>query len=361
MKLIENIDAFSRLGSYLKKLINNDLKALPEGQIKEELADENKINDFLEAQEKLVDFYNYSNHHNAWFTQDFVLKALSSWSISLTTENLSAWLNPYDLEGKSEEKIIGVVMAGNLPLVGFHDYLSVLISSNKLKAKLSSNDALMLPLLHQILICIEPRFANKAEFTQAQLKNFDAVIATGSDNTSRYFDYYFGKYPHIIRKNRSGVAILTGQETKSDLINLGKDIFTYFGLGCRSVSKLYVPANYDFKELFMALEEYKYIGNHHKYFNNYEYNKAIYLVNKEMHRDTGFLLLKEDVNLSSPISVIYYEEYAEESQLKKELDTRKSEIQCIIGKAYIPFGDSQEPKLYEYADGVDTLNFLSQL
>ena len=361
MKLVEKIDAFSKLGNYLRNLKSNDLNALSDDQVKEILVDENHVSDFLEAQEKLVDFYAYSNHHNAWFTQDFVLKALSSWSISLTTENLSAWLNLYELEEESKEKTIGVVMAGNLPLVGFHDYLSILMTSNKLMAKLSSNDAVMLPILHQMLVSIESRFANKAEFTQAQLKNFDAVIATGSDNTSRYFDYYFGKYPHIIRRNRSGVAILTGQETKSDLKNLGKDIFTYYGLGCRSVSKLYVPANYDFKEFFIILEEYKHIGNHHKYFNNYEYNKAIYLVNKEMHRDTGFLLLKEDTNLSSPISVMYYEEYTEESQLKKELDTRKSEIQCIIGKAYIPFGDSQEPNLNDYADGVDTVNFLSQL
>lgn len=252
-------------------------------------------------------------------------------------------------------------MAGNLPLVGFHDYLSILISGHQVLAKLSSDDAVMLPILHKMLSVFEPEMADRAIFTQGQLKGFDAIIATGSDNTARYFEYYFGKYPNIIRKNRSGIAILNGKESDKKLKRLSVDITAYFGLGCRSVSKLYVPRNYEFKRLFEILEENVHLSLHHKLFNNYEYNKAIYLVNSEKHFDIGFLLFKEDTAMSSPISVIYYEEYSDLKILKENLALRNNEIQCVIGDGDIPFGQSQHPNLNDYADGVDTIAFLKSL
>ncbi|MCK5774879.1 MAG: hypothetical protein KAH25_01825 [Bacteroidales bacterium] len=358
MTLQNRIKAFSALGNYLRVLLKNDMQPLDKDELKsftDNIADLNKL------QDRLIDYSNHSKHYNAWFTKEAVLFTLSDWSDALQEHKLEEWLMAYDIPESFSSKTVAIVMAGNIPMVGFHDYLSIVLSGHKVLAKLSSDDEILIPLLHDILSVFEPEMKTKAIFTKDQLKNFDAIIATGSDNTSRYFDYYFSKYPNIIRKNRSGVAVLTGQETNAELEGLADDILTYFGLGCRSISKLYIPKGFEFINIFKTLETREKVSLHHKFFNNYEYNKAIYLVNRTIHRDTGFMLFKEDTALSSPISVIYFQEYSNDEELKTELTTREKEIQCIIGKNYIPFGKSQHPQLNDYADGVDTIRFLLSL
>ncbi len=361
MTLAQRISAFDKLGAFLRESISNDFKFTPHRIEIHGDADYCKKMDELQLQ--LIDLYEYSNHYNIWFTPKNVKLSLSSWAESLTFESLLQWTKNYDFSIQKESKNIGVVMAGNLPLVGFHDYLSVLISGNKIAAKLSGNDAKLLPLLHQILCQIEPGFEEMASFTKDQITDFDAIIATGSNNSARYFEHYFSKYPHIIRKNRNGVAIIHGDETNDELKLLGKDITSYYGLGCRNVSKLYVPENYQFDQFFRAIENFKEIGNHSRYFNNYEYNKAIYLVNSVKHLDNGFMLLKQDYDIASPIGVVYYEEYANYNHLKLQLDMRHDEIQCIVSmkENELKFGSSQNPGLMDYADGVDTMSFLINL
>lgn len=360
LHLHQRILAFDQLGQFLRLLLDNEMKALSEEQL---AIWDSSTAEISKLQDQLLDYYEHSHHYNAWFSQEFVKMALEDWSQALRKDQLEEWMQPYDLQVRKEPKRIGLVMAGNLPLVGFHDYLSVLISGHQLMAKLSSEDAHLLPILNKILALKEPELANNAEFTTAQLTKFDAVIATGSNNTARYFEYYFGKYPHIIRKNRNGVAVLNGHESKEELKELAKDIMTYFGLGCRNVSKLYIPPAYEFRDLFEALEDFSHFQRHSKYYNNYEYNKAIFLVNKEMHRDNGFLLLREDSALSSAISVLHYESYQTKEALNKELDLRKEEIQCIVGdvEGSFSFGEAQHPALNDYADGVDTIAFLKGL
>jgi hypothetical protein len=257
-------------------------------------------------------------------------------------------------------------MAGNVPLVGFHDLLCVLISGNKLLAKLSSDDNKMLPAIVDLLVQINPGFKDLVKVTDGKMEKFDAVIATGSNNTSRYFDYYFGKYPNIIRKNRNGVAVLTGTESQVELEGLADDIFLYYGLGCRNVSKLYLPKDYDLIKLMQVLEFRKSISENHKYFNNYEYNKAIYLVNGTNHFDAGNLILTENESIASPVSVVFYEFYEDLEKLKNSLSLISDKIQCIVsketfGKNTVQFGKSQEPALWDYADGVDTMEFLLSL
>lgn len=306
-----------------------------------------------------------SHHYNGWFTRDNVRFALQSHGKSLERLKVEKWLNRYPKEAfeKQGNKTVGVVMAGNIPMVGFHDYLSVMVTGNRFLGKLSSGDNKLLPLVHRIFEKVEPGFKNKAAFTEEKLENIDAIIATGSNNTARYFEYYFGKYPHIIRKNRSGVAVLNGAETAEQLAALGEDILRYYGLGCRNVSKLYVPAGYKFDALFRALEQYAEVASNHKYTNNYDYNKSIYLVNNTQHFDNGFLILKEDAAMASPVAVVHFEYYENPDSLNHELDLNRDKIQCIvsadagIAKAIAP-GKSQQPQLWDYADNVDTINFL---
>lgn len=309
-----------------------------------------------------------SAQFNGWFTRDNVNFALYSLGKSLEHLKVERWLDRYPekIFDLRQDKTIGVVMAGNIPLVGFHDYLCVMITGNRLIAKLSADDQKMLPLIHRIFEKIEPGFKGKAVFTNEKLTGFDAVIATGSNNTARYFEYYFGKYPHIIRKNRNGVAVLTGNETPEELAALGEDIFRYYGLGCRNVSKIYVPKGYTFDNLFRALEQYGEVAVNHKYKNNYDYNKSIYLVNKTPHFDNGFLILKEDADFSSPVSVVHYEHYSDIGKLKNELSAESDRIQCVvstddqIATAIVP-GKSQRPQLWDYADNVDPIRFLISL
>ena len=301
---------------------------------------------------------------NGWFTEDNIQYSLRSWSEALSEQNLQKWVSPYDLTVQAP-KTVAIIMAGNIPLVGFHDFISVLISGHKALIKLSSNDTVLLPYIADMLIGISADFKDKIKFSENKLDNFDAVIATGSNNTARYFDYYFGKYPGIIRRNRNSVAVLTGKESPEQLKALGDDIFRYFGLGCRNVSKLFIPENYDFKPFFEAIFGWKHVIENHKYMNNYDYNKAVYLMSNIRLLDNEFMVLKEDSSYSSPISVLFYEYYKSTGELQQRLNTDKDRIQAVVAncglEGEIAFGQAQSPALWEYADGTDTLQFLQQL
>jgi len=308
---------------------------------------------------------NSAHQVNAWFTPKSAQMAVRAIATMLNKRDLEKWLQNESGNAELKMRSIGLILAGNIPIVGFHDILCVLASGHKALIKLSSQDQKFIPYILEKLIEIEPAFELQISYID-RLKDFDAVNATGSNNTSRYFDYYFSKVPHIIRKNRNSVAILNGEESKEDLEALGHDIFDYFGLGCRNVSKLYVPKDYDFKEFFESIEEFKSVADHHKYNNNYDYNKSIFLVNLDKHLDNGFLLLKEDSRFVSPLAVLYYEEYQTIEQLGSELIKNEDLIQCVVSNSKlslstVPFGQSQCPGLMDYADGVDTMKFLKEL
>lgn len=316
---------------------------------------------FFEDFETLIQL---SQSHNGWYTPENVYFSIQSWATALTAENLDKWLFAYNFnEGKS--KTVGLILAGNIPLVGFHDFLSVLISGNNVLIKTSSNDQFLLPFLAKYIIAIEPEFANKITFVEGKLENFDAVIATGSNNTARYFEYYFKDKPSIIRKNRNSVAVLNGDETKEQLIALGEDIFRYFGLGCRNVSKLFVPKGYSFTAFFEAIFEYQDIIHYEKYANNYDYNKAVFLMSNFKLLDNGFLTIKEDNSYASPISSVFYEYYDSVEDLQIRLQSENEQIQCIVSNNLvensIDFGQTQKPNLWDYADNVDTISFLLTL
>lgn len=354
MTLDNRINALATLGSFLKQFSEQGEKQ-----------DDNPLNNvFYNDFNELVQSVHYNN---GWFTEDNVRNAIGAIASSLNQDLLVGWLSRYIISDDKTAKNVAVIMAGNIPMVGFHDMLCVLLSDNKFTGKLSSDDKLLLPYVAKILIAIEPQFANYIEFTEGQLKNIDAVIATGSNNSARYFEYYFGKYPHIIRKNRNSAAILSGKESKEDLKLLGKDIFQYFGLGCRNVSKLFVPRGYKFDTFYESIFEYQYVVNNNKYGNNYDYNRTVYLMgNNESLLDNNFLLLKEDPSYSSPIGVLFYEFYDEISALNQRLHNEKEQIQCIVSTSseidhVVPFGEGQCPKLDDYADGVDTMEFLGGL
>jgi hypothetical protein len=306
--------------------------------------------------------------YNPWFTPECVRKALAAIAVSLQAEHIEKWVASYSkLQSHSSGKyVVGVIMAGNLPLVGFHDFICVVFSGHQFFGRLSSKDDKLLPFLAKVLEYFEPLISESVHFTDEFMKGTDAVIATGSDNSARYFEYYFGKNPHIIRKNRNSIAIITGKETNREIEQLADDIFSYFGLGCRNVSKIFIPENYYIPSLLKNFEAYSYLINHNKYANNYEYNKAVYLVNLIEHFDTGFLLVKEDEAWSSPVGCLFYEFYGNDKSLMTRLSNEQERIQCILSNsshypASIPFGTSQQTMLWDYADNVDTLDFLLNL
>ncbi|WP_462248327.1 acyl-CoA reductase [Ekhidna sp.] len=296
---------------------------------------------------------------NGWFSEENVRNALEGISFMLQAGKLKEWVERYNFENVSP-KVVGVIMAGNIPLVGFHDLLSVLISGHFAAVKPSSDDQFLTKIMVDWIIEIEPRFKKNIELRN-KLTEIDAVIATGSDNTARYFEYYFKDIPSIIRKNRTSVAILNGKESPKELEALGEDIFSYYGLGCRNVSKVFTPKGYDLRDAFPHFETYGEVVNHNKYRNNYDYYKSIYLVNKTPHLDTGFLLVNSTDDLVSPTSVLYHQEYDSIENLQTILDSKKDKIQCIVGKDFIPFGKAQRPELWDYADDVDTMEFLAGL
>jgi hypothetical protein len=316
-----------------------------------------RINKLIEEDNE--EFFHTVRNENNWFTKESVVFALQGIVGYLKQDSLNKWASQYNLKNKSDKRI-GVILAGNIPMVGFHDFMSVLISGHNLMVKPSSQDSFLIKLIIKYLIEIDPSFQDRIELVE-RLNEADAFIGTGSDNSARYFKYYFGKKPNIIRKNRTSVGVITGDETQQEFKNLGKDIFTYYGLGCRNVSKIFVPKGYDFQFLLDSLLSFEAVGDHHKYRNNYDYNKSIYLVNRDPHLDTGFLLVKESEALVSPISVLFYEQYENEVELSTFLVNNESKIQCVVGKKFIPFGQAQLPKVDDYADGVDTMAFLCGL
>ena len=337
MTLEERIQAFSLLGKKIRTLSEEEFENLA---------------------------WKIENQNN-WFTPDQTRAALVALVDFLDKEKLTRWLAPYPIQTPTSPKTIGIMMAGNIPAVGFHDLLCVLITGHQAAVKLSSGDSVSIRWLIEKLLEIEPRFSDKVVFEE-MLKGKDAYIATGSDNSARYFDYYFGKYPHIIRKNRTSVAVLRGDESHEDLRELGRDIFQYFGLGCRNVSKIYIKEEKSLRDLLESISGFHFLTSHHKYLNNYDYNKSIYLVNKEPHLDNGFLLLKESLDMVSPIGVLYYEYYQDESDAERKINLNRDKIQCVVSKdAWYPdslkFGDAQCPRLEDYSDGVDTIAFLVDL
>ena len=277
----------------------------------------------------------------------------------LTNEKLEEWVAPYSFS--ETPKKVAIIMAGNIPLVGFHDFLSVLISGNSAVCKLSSDDKSLLPALVDCLIKFFPEVKDRITFTIGRIGEVDAVIATGSDNSLTYFNQYFGKYPHIFRKNRTSVAVIRGDESKEDFNALGHDIFDYFGLGCRNVSHLFLPQGFELKRFFEGIIGHSNVINHNKYGNNYDYNKAIFLMNQHVLFDNNFVLLRESNLLFSPLSMVHYQFYEKQEEIDAYLHTFQDKIQVVVGKNYTPFGNAQNPILSDYADGVDTLKFLNGL
>ncbi len=313
---------------------------------------------------QFIELLDLSQSHNGWFTPEQVYFAVNSWANTLTEENLNNWLSRYNFD-TVQPKTIGLILAGNIPLVGFHDFLSVLISGHSVLVKTSSNDQKLLPFLANYLIAVNHEMENFITFTDGKMENFDAIIATGSNNTARYFEYYFKDKPSIIRKNRNSVAVLNGTESKEDLEQLGEDIFRYFGLGCRNVSKLFVPKEYDFQNFFQAIFKYGDVIYYEKYANNYDYNKAVFLMSNFKLLDNEFLTLKEDSSYASPISSVFYEHYETIEDIKNQLENDAEQIQCVVSKDLIqnsiPFGKTQKPELWNYADNVDTIDFLLKI
>ncbi|WP_405571368.1 acyl-CoA reductase [Winogradskyella sp. Asnod2-B02-A] len=305
-----------------------------------------------------------AKEHNGWFTESNIVYTLNAWSNELTDSKINDWTSKYNFNIKNP-KTVAIIMAGNIPLVGFHDFLSVLISGHNVLVKQSSNDKHLLPFLAKYLEVIEPNFKGRITFTEEKLENFDAVIATGSDNTARYFEYYFKNKPSIIRKNRNSVAVLTGNETSEELEALSDDIFRYYGLGCRNVSKIFIPKNYNFDAFFNAVYKWHPIINESKYANNYDYNKAVYLMSEFEMLENGFLMIKEDESYASPIATLFYEYYSDANDLKDKLIADKDKIQCIVSNKftgnYIAFGETQNPQLSDYADNLDTIEFLLKI
>lgn len=335
MQLEQRIEAFHQLGQVLG--------SLPE--------------------EKLEHWCHAARSENAWFTSENVRLAIEGISFFLEIDSLKKWTSNYSIDTK-EPKTVAIILAGNIPLVGFHDFLCVLLSGHKVMMKLSSKDSKLFMLLLDELYNIEPSFKEKIKLANGPMKNFDAVIATGSDNSARYFDHYFSKYPNIIRKNRTSCAILTGKETAAEMQALGRDVFAYFGLGCRNVSKLFVPRGYNFQTILDSWASFSDIIHHHKFNNNYDYQKAILLVNQHPHLDTHYLLLCESDKLVSPIAVLFYEYYDSEDELINTILANRSKLQCIVGsEAYctVAFGQTQQPSVSAYADEVDTMAFLLTL
>ncbi|MBP6386233.1 MAG: acyl-CoA reductase [Pseudarcicella sp.] len=335
MTLQDRINAFAKLGDYIN---NPDNTAVIE------------------------EWAYRAQTQNNWFTPENVFLALNNIANGyLKLEDLQSFAKQYQLQDNvANVRKIGLILAGNIPAVGFHDVLMVLLSGNECRLKLSSQDTVLMKALLSQLLIFEPNF--KIQYVE-QLKNIDLLIATGSDNTFRYFEYYFRDIPHIIRQNRSSVAVLNGTESADELLSLGKDITSFYGLGCRNISKIYVPENYKFDFFYESIESLGDVFLHHKYKNNYDYNKSIYLVNGEPHLDNGFLILRESEEMVSPISVIFYEKYQDEVDLSNKINSQKEKVQCIVSQnawlqGSLVLGNAQQPSLVDYADGFDTMQFL---
>ncbi|MFT4153634.1 acyl-CoA reductase [Parafilimonas sp.] len=302
-----------------------------------------------------------ANAQNPWFSPAFIDLALQNIAQCFLQRGLlEAWMKKYDLPAMlPAPKNTGIVMAGNIPLVGFHDFLCVFISGGKAIIKPSSKDEVLINYLAQKLIEFNKEAAAYIMFAET-LKHCDTYIATGSNNSSRYFEYYFSKYPNIIRRNRTSVAIITGNETEEELDLLADDIQLYYGMGCRNVTRLYVPEGYDFIPLLNALKKYNYFADFHKYKNNYDYQLALLIMNHKFYMTNDSLILTEGDSVFAPVSQVNYSFYNEPKTLAESLQ-RNTDVQCIVGRSFIPFGKAQSPSLTDYADGIDTMQFLKQL
>jgi len=338
-------------------------------QYKKHIITFSKLGDFIIQNldtDAMKPLFSATRNENGWFTEDNVKLAVENIAkIFLNEIALEKFAQKYELNENFNPKKIGIVMAGNIPAVGFHDLLCVVLSGNIALLKLSSGDTASMMFLINKLYEFDHQLKNTIIIAQ-RLNDADALIATGSDNTAKHFEYYFATKPRIIRRNRTSVAVLNGNESRAELANLGNDIFQYFGLGCRNVSKLYVPVGYAFDKFYESIEYWSTIQLHHKYNNNYDYNKSIYLVNRIPHLDNGFLLLKEDDALVSPISVCFYETYENDAHLEQLLSESAEKIQCTVSsdarfQNSFRFGEAQVPKLEDFADGIDTMEFLMKL
>lgn len=350
------IKAFEQLGLFLKQFSTVSFYANP---------DLKNINDLFS--DKFQETLKRAEQNNPWFTDESIRTSFFALSEMLAAGKLSKWLSDYPFkENQGKAWNIGLVSAGNIPLVGFHDILSVLVSGHKLHIKLSSKDDILFPAIKKILFELDEGFKEKINVYENKLENIDAIIATGSNNSSRYFEYYFGKYPNIIRRNRNSVAILSGNESSNQLKMLADDVFLYFGLGCRNVSKIFLPKGYDPTKILDQFQHYSHYGNHTKYGNNYEYQRAILLVNCIKFLDNGFLVFREDNSLNTPVASLNYEFYDNVEELKKLIHLENDKIQCIVEESglfdnSVHFGKTQYPDLNDYADNVDTIDFLLNL
>lgn len=309
--------------------------------------------------------YDHASHANPWFTLEHINYSIQSIADNyLDKEKLEQWVEPYKHQFQEpSKKRVGLVMAGNIPLVGFHDFLSAFISGQQSTIKLSAKDNVLFKLIYNYLYELNPTIQNYILFVD-RLEQVDAVIATGSNNSSRYFKYYFGKYPNIIRKNRTSVAVLNNEESEEDFKQLGVDLFMHFGLGCRNVSKLFVPSEYDFIPFLDSLKSFESLMDHNKYKNNYDYQRTLLLMNQTPHLASDFFMISNNTNLHAPISTAYSEAYISLEILKNDLKQLDDQLQCVVSKDgwfenSLPFGETQQPSLTDYADHVNTLDFLS--
>lgn len=339
------INAFVVLGTILKELGENQAYSIRSAAVTEQEFDE--INEVITRE----------FHYNGWFTEDSIRQAMRGISSWLTSEQLTEWSNQYPQN--PTQKDVAVIMAGNIPLVGFHDFLCVLLSGHRVICKQSSEDARMLPALVKLLFHFEPELVNCIRFSDRKLEGYQAVIATGSNNSMLHFEQYFAHVPHVFRGHRTSVAVITGQETTEELKELGVDCLTYFGRGCRNVTHLLFPEGFDLNRFFESIVDLSDVVNNKKYGNNYDYNKAVHLMNLSTFLDNNFLLLKESDQLFSPLSMLHYQFYRSKEELTAFLASNRSSIQCVVGRDFIPFGQAQCPSLNDYADGIDTMAFLA--
>lgn len=335
---------------------NNNLKLM---NIEKNIAAFAQLGDYiLQNPIELQEVVNRTYVYNTWFTKENTYQALKNIANEfLNKDKLAHWLSQYDLQNAKKNQTIAIVAAGNIPMVAFHDILCVLISGNKLQLKLSEKDKFLLPFLLEKLVEFEPDFKDKISI-QFKLEKFDAIIATGSNNTAKHFEYYFGKYKNIIRRNRNSIAILTGNESLEEIENLGNDVFDYFGLGCRNVSKIFVPKDFDLMSLKAGFSKHIEISQHNQYMNNLDYQRTLYLMNQIPLIDIDFVNIVENKSLHSPISCLHVERYETIDDVNNFIIDERENIQCIVGKDYLDFGKSQQPTLSDYADNVDTMKFI---
>lgn len=312
-----------------------------------------------EEYEALKVLINRQVSFNGWFTKENVRQSLLALGERLNEPELEKWTSSYSFS--DNPKRVAIIMAGNIPLVGFHDFLCVLMSGNTAICKLSSDDKTLLPALGAHLLEFLPELKGRIEFTTGRITDIEAVIATGSDNSLKFFEEYFGKYPHIFRRNRTSIAVLDGTETPEEINRLGYDVFNYFGLGCRNVSHLMFPEGFELSRFFEGIIDHADIVHNNKYGNNYDYNKAVYLMNQHALFDNNFVLLRESDELFSPLAMVHYQFYTSPEEADQFIINRKDQIQAVVGKGRIDFGAAQCPMLDDYADGVDVMSWLEEI